>query len=171
MPDGKSLVCARLKRKRPILEINDGELHESLSNDADDFPTAFNFRSNRPVRRRLCTQLAETNDGELHGSPSSHANDFPTAFNFRSNRPVRRRSYTQLTDFPRPDSAMAAQSRKKRKAYMSERSRVLRQRLAHSSSSIYDKDASSSHTTIPTNGHSHDSYVMLNHDVISTVRS
>ncbi len=76
---------------------------------------------------------------------------------------------------------MAAQSRKKRKAYMSERSRVLRQRLAHSSSSIYDKgvctvsqiyssfsfayyvpnililpsaDASSSHTTIPTNGHS-----------------
>ena len=112
MPDGKSLVCARLKRKRPILETNDGELHELLSNDADDFPTAFNFRSNRPVRRRLCTQLAETNDGELHGSPSSHANDFPTAFNFRSNRPVRRRSYTQLTDFPRPDSAMAAQSRK-----------------------------------------------------------
>lgn len=121
--DGKSTVCVRPKRKRPMLETNDGELHESPSNHADDFPTAFNFRSNRHVRRRLCTQLA---------------------------------------DFPRPDSAMAAQSRKKRKAYMSQHSRVLRWRLADSSSSIHDKDASSSHTAIPTNGHSHDSYAMLN---------
>lgn len=56
--DGKSTVCVRPKRKRPMLETNDGELHESPSNHADDFPTAFNFRSNRHVRRRLCTQLA-----------------------------------------------------------------------------------------------------------------
>ncbi len=76
---------------------------------------------------------------------------------------------------------MAAQSRKKCKAYMSQHSRVLRRQLADSSSSIHDKgvyivsqiynsfsfayyvlnilillsaDASSSHTAIPTNGHS-----------------
>ncbi|TVU47717.1 hypothetical protein EJB05_07326, partial [Eragrostis curvula] len=63
--------CRKRRHPMPICSeahsANDGVSRADHSNYLEDFPTDFNFKANRPVRRRLCADLPQ-----LHGADNTH---------------------------------------------------------------------------------------------------